>query len=269
MFTPQNIGGKFFKAYLKTGSHPSKVRIQNLLGQSGIINPVLIRNEQGVVFSLPANDWITRIMLKEGNYEAGSVELATAIMQHGGNMIDIGANFGLYSCAVAVASRLANIIAIEPNFKMIPFLLNNIRLNDAGKSIKIFNTAITSAPGFVTMQQPAADNLGTTQTREGSVGLLNIGSNTLEQLLEYNHIQEVELIKIDIEGNEFAVFNHFDFLKFKVNNIILEFNHLSPVSLPELLEFFSHKGFAAFTTEGNPLPEAQLIPENNIWFKKK
>lgn len=269
MFYPVHSSAKIFKAYLKMGSHPSKVRIQNMVGNQFFKKGILIKNNEGVMYKLPANDWITRIMLMEGGYESRSLQLAAEIMKGGGVFVDIGANFGLYTCWVARLPNVETIIAVDPNYQIIPSLLANIKLNNAAGKVLVYNTAITVDAGFVTLEQPAADNLGTTKTNTGTKGLLNIGSCSLETLLHTNNIKSVSLIKVDIEGNEFSVFEKFDFTKFDIANILLEFNHLSPISLQELLAFFLTKGYSAFDVNGTVLDKSKEIIENNIWLKKK
>ena len=53
-----------------------------------------------------------------------------------------------------------------------------------------------------------------------------------------------------------------------VKNIILEFNHLSKISLEDLVSFFYNKGYASFNVSGVALKVDEAIPENNIWFSK-
>lgn len=269
MFYPVHRSAKIFKAYLKMGNHLSKVRIQNIVGNHFFKKGILIKNSEGVMYKLPANDWITRIMLMVGGYESRSLQLAANIMQGGGVFVDIGANFGLYTCMVAKQPNVETIISVDPNYQIIPTLLANIKLNNVEGKVLVYNTAITADAGFVTLEQPAADNLGTTKTNSGTKGLLNIGSCSLETLLQVNNIKSVSLIKIDIEGNEFSVFEKFDFTKFDIENILLEFNHLSQIPLKKLLAFFKEKGFDVFDIFGSALTENSSIDENNIWLKKQ
>lgn len=267
MFFPISIGGKIFKGYLSMFSHPGKIRIQNIIGKIFFSKGILIQNGEGVSFVLDANDWITRIMLMEGNYESGSTTLAKNIIKNGGLFIDIGANFGLFTNMAAYKNTKVNIVAVEPNYKVIPGLLNNIRLNGLESTVQIINAAVTKKFQLVTMEQPALDNLGTTVTKVGASGLLSILSCSLEFICAEHQYKQVELLKIDIEGNEFDVLEDFPFDQYKIKNIILEFNHLSKISFENLCSFFLGKGFKSYTISGKELlNDLQGIPENNIWF---
>ena len=267
MFKPVSFWGKLYKRYLLMGNHPSKVRVQNIWGSLFFSSGILMKDEQGLQFRLAANDWITRIFLKEGGYETGSTTLARKLLSTGGIFIDIGANFGLFTCIAAYRNDLVTVCCVEPNYKVLPALLENLHLNGLENKVKVFNAALSGKPQWVTMAQPATDNLGTTVTRAGSEGLLSILSCPLQMLLDENKIRAAELVKIDIEGNEFQILENFPFEQYEIKNIILEFNHLSKISFENLNVFFISKNFKCYTITGKELfSAADEIPENNIWF---
>jgi FkbM family methyltransferase len=267
MFKPTTFAGKLFRRYLLTFSHPAKIKIQNIIAKKVFPKGISLKNEDGVFFMLDANDWITRIILKEGNYEQGSVSLAKNILKKGGYFIDIGANFGLFACSVATFNKDTEVIAIEPNYKIIHRLTNNIRLNGLEGKVKIINTAVSKKNQFVSLEQTALDNAGTTVTRINKNAQLSILSCSLEFILREYNCLEIDLVKIDVEGNEFDILQNFPFGDYKIKNIILEFNNLSHLGLKDICLFFEARGFKSYTITGEVLiEEYQKIPENNIWF---
>jgi FkbM family methyltransferase len=268
MFHPITLKGRLFKKYLLSLGHPSKIRLQNLIGKHLISTGVEFKNDEGVIFTLDANDWITRIILMEGNYENASTSLAKKLLADGGVFIDIGANFGLFTCIAAHGNEKVKVIAIEPNYKMIPTLIHNLQSNFLEQRVNVKQAAIGPKIEWVTLEQLTTDNAGTTQTRAGEDGLLSILSCPLEYIVNSAGLKNIQLIKIDIEGNEFEVLKDFPFEKFQVQNIIMEFNHLSLISFKELQSFFNEKGFESFSVSGKTLStDKDEIKENNIWFK--
>jgi FkbM family methyltransferase len=268
MFKPISLPGKLFRKYILMFSHPAKIRIQNFIGKHLFQDGTQLQNDDGVVFTLDANDWITRIMLMDGNYENSSTALAKKLLANGGVFIDIGANFGLFTCIAAHGNEKVKVIAIEPNYKMIPTLIHNLQSNFLEQRVNVKQAAIGPKIEWVTLEQPTTDNAGTTQTRAGEDGLLSILSCPLEYIVNSAGLKNIQLIKIDIEGNEFEVLKDFPFEKFHVQNIIMEFNHLSRLSFKELQSFFSEKGFESFSVSGKILStDREEIEENNIWFK--
>ena len=151
MFKPISLPGKLFRKYILLFSHPSKIRVQNFIGKHFFKNGIQLQNEDGVVFNLDANDWITRIMLMEGNYENASTTLAKRLLTDGGVFIDIGANFGLFTCIAAAGNGKVKVISIEPNYKVVARILNNTRLNGLSERVQVFNTAVSQKFQFVTI----------------------------------------------------------------------------------------------------------------------
>jgi FkbM family methyltransferase len=270
MFEPVFLSGKLFRKYILMFSHPSKVRIQNFIGKYFFRKGTQLKNEDGVVFNLDANDWITRIMLMEGNYENASTTLAKKLLADGGVFIDIGANFGLFTCIAAQGNEKVKVIAIEPNYKMIPKLIHNLQSNLLEQRVNVKQVAIGRKIEWVTLQQPASDNAGTTQTKVGGNGLLSILSCPLEYLCNGAGLKNIQLVKIDIEGNEFEIMKDFPFHQLYIQNIIMEFNDLSRIGFSELQLFFKDKGFECLSVSGKALTnEHQAIEENNIWLRNK
>jgi FkbM family methyltransferase len=270
MFTPLSMKGKLFRFYLLFPAHPSKIRIQNFLGRMLFPKGIKVSNEEGVVFGLDANDWITRELLERGNYETLSLVQAKKILQNGGTFVDVGANFGLYTCTLAQQNKTTRAYAIEPNYQVLSRLISNIRLNRMEDRVHIFNAAVTDTFQVVFLELPAANNLGSTVASLQNTGGLAVMSCSLAYIAEVNNIQKIDLLKIDIEGNEFVVLEKFPFDKIPVSNIILEFNFLSKISFEQLKAFFDERGFDFFTVEGNPIiGKPEEIPENNIWIKNR
>ena len=100
MFNPISFSSVLFKKYLQIGNHPFKIRIQNLLGKYLFKKGISLVNKTGTRFCLVANDWITRTILLNGEYEGESIKLSEKLLEKGGVFIDIGANFGLYTCII-------------------------------------------------------------------------------------------------------------------------------------------------------------------------
>ena len=267
MFNPISFSEIIFKKYLEIGNHPFKIRIQNLIGKYMFGKGIEVKDEKGTKFCLNANDWITRTILLDGGYEKISLRLSERLMEKGGVFIDAGANFGLYTCQVGRKDNCI-VYSIEPNFKIIPSLVYHIKVNKIEHKVHILNVALSSKVEFATIDQVTENNLGSTATRPGKVGLISVLSCPLEKILYDYQLNEIQLLKIDIEGNEFSILENFPFNKFTIQNIILEFNELSPISLEQLISFFTSHNFKSYTVTGLPLSDDNNdIPENNIWFR--
>lgn len=268
MFQPLSITGKLFKKYLLLPDHPGKIRFQNILGRLLFPRGIFLQNKSGVKISADANDWMTRIILQEGSYERRTLELAVDLLKGGGVFIDIGANFGLFTSVIGYATP-ASVTAVDPNYKIIGRLLSNISLNKIEDKVTTLNMAISSSIEWVSLNQASTTNLGSTYTTKAKdIGLTVFGC-PLEFICERLCYTSIQLIKIDIEGNEYEILENFPFEKVNVNNIIMEYNEHAKISFSILLEFFKSKGYKCFSVDRKQVNESKdgLI-ENNLWFAK-
>lgn len=265
MFNPVNLSSKLFKKYLLADNHPFKIRIQNLLGRYFFAKGITVVNETGTKFCLTANDWITRTILLEGEYEATSLKLSKKLLEKGGVFIDVGANFGLYTCLVA-ENKNVHVYSVEPNYMVMPALLNNVAMIEKS-NVTVLNVALSNDAQFVGFNLTNSNNLGMASFQVSKKAAFSVLSCSLEFIFQSQQLTSAELIKIDVEGNEFNIIEKFPFHHFYVKNFIIEFNDLSQISLASLINFFEGKGFKSYDILGGELHKvASNIPENNVWF---
>ncbi len=273
-WVPAEIIGRLFKCYLCLPEHPFKVRVENWLGKILFRRGIRLRGHSSFL-QLDANDWITRILIEEGNYENLSLSLAKQLLRAGGIFVDIGANFGLYTC---ILGKLPDVrcIAVEPSPEMFLQLKRNLELNPTVDAVRV-HLALSSSSRLVKFNCPNSGNKGTSKivdeyvSRTGSDDI--VACTTLFQLLDYMSISPIRLLKIDIEGHEMEVFRSFDFsCKYRPANIILEYvpSHV-PGGLPfeTYRDFFRERGYGLYKVTGKPLDSNNDIPENNIWLKSE
>jgi len=146
--------------------------------------------------------------IKDGTYAFGVVReiyirdcyfkhLPKEIYKNINTAVDIGANRGAFSSLMTSTAKF--ILSVEAQKEFKPIIENNLKRNKySNYSLEI---------GFV-----------------GSGGELanhNIQLFTIEDLLDKNNIEQVDLIKMDIEGSEFALFDEPSWL-LRVNAICME-----------------------------------------------
>ena len=265
MFYPKSTTAKLFKKYLLAGNHVSKIRLQNLAGKYFFKEGIRVSNEQQTVLKLAPNDWISRMILMHSGYEQSSLELAKHILKDGGVFIDIGANFGLYTCTLS-ENKSVKVVAVEPNYMVLPYLLKNLKLNNRS-NVTVLNTALSNLFQFVSLSLPQAVNLGSASFNANNKSDFSVLSCSLDFIFESMSIQKATLVKIDIEGNEMNVLKYFSFEKFPIKNILLEYNDLSEWPFEALHKFFTGKGFTIKNIKGEALQSGtNNVPENNLWL---
>ena len=121
--------------------------------------------------------------------------------------LDIGANVGLYSLYANAYARHANrsirLIAVEPSSEMGARLSFNAAASEA--PIELIRTAISTEAGDVFLSD------GNGNRGEGQLAAQGeaVTAQTLMQLCEANHIEYIDALKLDIEGQDLAVLTQF------------------------------------------------------------
>jgi FkbM family methyltransferase len=121
-------------------------------------------------------------------------------------IVDLGANIGVFSLFAAERQPAAQIIAVEPFPSTFDRLQRMIAENELSERITPVRAAVQSCNGAAYMNAQAGGHsyarriVG--QTAEGSIA---VPAMTVQSLLEQQHLDHVDLLKVDIEGGEYAM----------------------------------------------------------------
>lgn len=120
-------------------------------------------------------------------------------------IIDVGANIGAFTLYAARLAPRATIIALEPFPSTFERLDRTLVLNRLKERVLPMQTALSAQSGYRAMD----DSPGPSQSRgllqpEASGGMA-VSSLSLEDLLDAQGFNEVDLVKLDIEGGEHEV----------------------------------------------------------------
>lgn len=175
--------------------------------------------------------------IQDGSYEFGIVReilirdcyfhyLPADTLEDLGTVVDLGANRGMFSVlAAAFAQRVLSIEA-EPAFR--PVIEHNARIN-----------------GF--------DHVTVETVFVGAGGALEDGTAKdhvdLKELLDRQEFNTVDLLKIDIEGSEFALFEHPDWLP-RVKRICMEV-HRDYGDVQQIVTSLETHGFSVVFANSN------------------
>lgn len=200
---------------------------------------------------------------------AGEARLLRKLTETGMQVVDIGANIGLYT--LLFAKHVGNdgrVFAFEPEPNLFSALCDNCATN-AVANVSPFQIAAGDSNGRATFQRStfnSGDNrLGKTKTDTRSI---EVEVARLDDVLP---VREVHLIKLDVQGHELAALAGMQEVIASSPDVRVFFE-FSPGGLraantpPEsLLSFFRERGFKLYETEGGVLrsmrDSQQLISE--------
>ena len=163
---------------------------------------VIVRNKAGETAKmrvLDPDEHIQRYWMKGAFYEPGMLEW-TRRHYRGGTFIDAGACIGNHTVYYAKFCGADRVVAIEPYRPSFEHLRTNVDLNGL-ENVEWYNGAISDTPGKGTMIDASPknhNNVGMRQVKEGD----EIDILTLDSIIEEYELDDVTLLKIDVEHME-------------------------------------------------------------------
>ena len=125
-------------------------------------------------------------------------------IQTDSTVFDVGANIGMFS---AVAARLAPqgvVYAFEATAKTFNYLTENLRLNKVQNVYPVF-AAVCNVTGFVSFfehEQSHEQNYIATK----DAGTSTVPALQMKKFADMANVQNIDFLKIDVEGAELSVF---------------------------------------------------------------
>lgn len=139
-------------------------------------------------------------------YEKETIDLITNKLKKGSTFIDIGANIGAISIAVALDRPDVNIVSVEAAPSINDYLVRNFKLNSIENILSI-NFAIhekinLTIPFYVPTDKIGCSSFSPLFTNDA----IYVKTQTLDDLVNDFDLRSISLIKIDIEGYESKAF---------------------------------------------------------------
>lgn len=215
----------------------------------------------GLRLRVRAADAMGRYLFKRGAHEP---ELTHFVQHHvqirpGGVFLDIGANLGWYSLLLAKRFPSARIHAYEPEPQNHALLLENVRRNSCA-NVTVHQVAVSATSGEQQFYPHADKNLG----RHSLLPINDLPPITVRTVRLDDHLatlgiapEEVDLVKIDIEGYELPALRSAPRLLAARPLILAEYapkymrqGGLDPA---DYLRLLTDAGFVPHALDGDPL----------------
>ncbi len=188
-----------------------------LVGPFGVPFPdgsMLVHTVFGVKYFIdPTDDVMAPQMVVYRQWESDLSRFMCNSIDRNTVFVDIGANFGYFSCLVA--SRIGRggsgrVIAVEPNPKMLALLNRNIQVNWSMAPVEVHGCAIADAECELTFNLPAgraanASLMAADAPLADGDQRITVQGRTLGAVVAG---RRVDLMKVDVEGYEASVLAH-------------------------------------------------------------
>jgi len=153
-----------------------------------------------VKIDLDINDWIQKQIFYNGMYEKDTVMKLNELLPEDGVFFDIGSNIGVYS--LNMFRKAKSVYAFEAT-KTTHDKLDKIITDNEIKNIHLYFNALDDKDDKeVSIFLSDESNNGANSMFNGKMLANKVKTITLDTFIERNKISSIDIIKIDIEGNE-------------------------------------------------------------------
>jgi FkbM family methyltransferase len=162
------------------------------------------------------DDNIVQLLYYNKNYhEYKDLRLFLQLAKNASVIFDIGANTGVYSILSGKANPVARLFSFEPYPVNVTRLKKNLMLNNT--DTEIVQKALGNKEGFIGFAVPSNDSIADTSSAEidfskntydGKISwkTIEVEQITLDSFVKEKNFDRIDLLKIDVEGYEEAVF---------------------------------------------------------------
>jgi FkbM family methyltransferase len=140
--------------------------------------------------------------LKDNPHEAGEIKFLESIAKEGIHVIDIGANIGITTVAIAKRIRRRGMLySFEPVPEYFKILKDNVSSNGL-ENVKVCELAVTDQVGRIYFYQK---ELSSGIVFDEGAKRFEVSTTTIDRFLSEEKIERIDLIHMDCEGSELLV----------------------------------------------------------------
>jgi FkbM family methyltransferase len=163
--------------------------------------------------------WVLHEVFRGGDYDPPEA-LESLIGREPRRIVDLGANVGFFSLRVLGRHPLASVVAFEPDPSNAASVRTAIRRNGLEARWELVEGAAATEDGELRFVGGLGSN--SHQATNGE----EAGTIAVRALDVFPHLDDVDLLKIDIEGGEWAILGDERFARVRPRAVVLEYHSL-------------------------------------------
>jgi FkbM family methyltransferase len=173
---------------------------------------------------------------------------ADFVPRRGWTVVDLGANMGFFTCQAAAAAPDVRVVSVEPLPPYAKVLKKNIADNQFSR-VTIVEGAICGEPDQtipLTVWYNSAGELktGLVPNNAAKVETINAKGYTLAQVFELGKVERCDLLKVDIEGAEYELFEKITSdLWSKISRVVMEVHKDDSHSESQIIRILEKNNF--------------------------
>lgn len=166
--------------------------------------PILLPLIDGSLLALPpSEDVLTTYVIKEQlDFFEDELPFVRSALRSGDYAIDIGANYGCYTTAIArTVGATGKVWAIEPTPETASYLRHSIDVNNF-RQVAVIQKAVSNRTGVAYLRLHANAELNAIVTERTNLDCTAVPVTTLDELQSEHQWDRIDFVKIDAEGQE-------------------------------------------------------------------
>lgn len=255
--------------------YPLRVSMKMLLSRLAFVSqvPILLPDKHFLINYYGAKLYIdltsapVMVDVALGVYEYWKTKLFISLVKDGMTILDIGAHKGNYSILFArLMHDRGRVLAFEPDPDNYNWIKRNIQVNSY-KCIELQQYALSDKEGSATFYP--GNGMGSLVACRSSWrpelqrGPITVRTRMLDNVLNDEHIREVHIIKMDVEGSDLFVLRGAEHtLRSRNVSLLMDVDVSSNVERKELFELLDSCGFNIYRIG----KELKLIKRANELF---
>jgi len=234
------------------------------------------KSPNGITYYLNLTDHVMRCIYLMGIYEKNTIRHLIKLIKPDMIIVDVGANIGAYTLGLSKYLSSGQIYAFEPNPRTLKFLKKNIEVNQL-KNVRIIELGLSDREETAMLNTPSLAQASINKFK-ASDQVEAIKLVTLDKFCEENNINNIDILKIDIEGHEKKCLDGAAMIIDKSKNmvIIMEIDdncYQAGYNKTFLFNYLINKGFTGYLPKGWPFKMKKITSFNenytdNIIFIK-
>lgn len=189
---------------------------------------ILLNFNKNLKLDLLNSDLTHRSIILNGFYELALSKTLLKLGAEGGLLVDVGANYGYFSCLWAAQNANNTVLAFEASPLNIEPLRNNVNKNLLSNKVTVIPNAVGKETGvlmFDLMNENKQTGWGGFHSYDDTTSV-EVKVETLDNYASKNNITKIDVLKIDTEGADtWVLFGAAKLLKAKkIKNIFFEHN---------------------------------------------
>lgn len=212
-------------------------------------NSVLVKLREGIEICVPDSVHLLTpyVLLEQEDWFENEIKFVRKMLQPGMRAVDVGANYGVYS--LAMARRVGEngmVWAIEPATQTAAYLRESLEANRM-RNACLINAALSSRSGFAQLELNENSELNRlVVSGKSNEGCETIPLLTLSECASKYEWGDMDFLKIDAEGEEANIIEGgLDVLASRSPLIMFEIVHGGEINL-DLVEQFSALGYSSY-----------------------